>query len=138
MSLLAYWFLFEVAEVFRHLYYIKTRKKSPRKWLSLSLRVLVALCMVYVELRTHVQVPWYIIILAYFFSGIFIHDTGLAIGTGIIFKTHRAPWYTNKTGNFDKPQFEYGPYLWIGKLMLGVGIPCMYYFNELKEYYYTF
>lgn len=125
---LIYWLLFSVAEAIRHLVYIKTKKKSPRKWLSLIIRTIVYTGFMLYELKFGTR-PAYIVIPAYICSATFIHDTLLAVGTGIIFNEPRWPWYVNKKGYFDKPQNNYSPYIWIFKLLAGVTIPLMYFLN---------
>lgn len=93
---------------------------SPNKSLSLWVRfgasVIIGLLDVIEGIR-----PIEVIVLAYLFSGWFIHDSLLAMGT-----CHK-PWYLNSTGPIDRAQASIGPAAWAIK---GIGFfgTLFYYF----------
>jgi len=128
---LTIWIILCLVEVARHSAYIYIRRKSPRKWLSLSIRVLVAIAFILYEYRFGIR-PLEVLILAYTAIAIWIHDTGMSLTTAVIFKEYRelSPWYVNKKGYFDKPQNDYSPYIWILKTIAAWTMWGIYYYND--------
>jgi hypothetical protein len=87
------WILFEIAEVVRHWFIIKFKKKSPNKVISFCLRGLIASAILYFD-----TTPLSIAIQAYVIAGWYIHDYLLNLFLGKKF------YYLNETGFLDKLQ----------------------------------
>lgn len=116
------WIAVVILESLRHLFIIHTKERSPNKRVSFIARALIAAVLILIELKTGPR-PIEVLILAYLFSGWFLHDTFLAMGMG------RKPWYLNSTGTIDKAQASIGPAAWALKGLGFLGTVSYYFVN---------
>lgn len=115
------WLLVVVAEMLRHQYLIKKRRKSPNKVLSWTGRAIIAGLLIWFFEQTR---PLEVTFLAYTITGWWIHD----YVPNILFNK-RPVWYLNKTGFLDRFQNNVmGPDIWfIFKSMLFVFMQPIYF-----------
>lgn len=122
MIALDIWATFAIAEMARHCYVRKKKKRSPNKAFSLSLRTAVALGLLFfLETRPMLDAG-----LTYLFVGWWIHDYPQNLIMGV-----RPIYYLNDTGPIDRFQNKYpDAFVWFcWKTILMVGLVGAYYFN---------
>jgi hypothetical protein len=119
------WLVLASLEALRHVYLAKVKEISPDKLKSLAVRCLVATGLGLTDVVIFHE--WSVqMILTYWFSGWFIHDT--ITGLGI----HGYPHRLNDTGWLDRLQrYSIGDWpAWVLKGILGLGLIAAYFFNE--------
>lgn len=117
------WILIVVLIAGIHLYISNVKQVSPNKPLWLVIRIVIACVIGYLDLKTGIR-PLILLIVAYTFSGWFLHDVICAVGMG------RAPWYLNGTGVLDRLQSSIGhPAAFVLKAIGFFGSVGMYFWN---------
>jgi hypothetical protein len=123
IRLILIWWIIALAEVLRHVYVRKKLKRSPNKFLSLTLRVIAAGVIWYYD-----PYPLRIVSgLAYLYSGWCMHDylQNIILGT-------RPIWTLNNTGPLDRLQQKPNPFVWFcWKVIFFIVFVGAYFFNEV-------
>lgn len=123
MNWIILWLVVVILEASRHLFLIRVRKVSPNKTISLWARFGAAIVIGLLDVIEGIR-PIEVIVLAYLFSGWFIHDVMLAVGTG------KKPWYLNGTGPIDRAQSSIGQTsAFVLKGIAAITLVTMYFVN---------